>query len=113
MKNQKRFEEFNEDILRVSRDYHLLMLDEDIYVRGLKILEKFGKFKATIEKEAEDAVSEIGNMGLLEDPEILRETLKTDVTFASCAYKNIQWNDLKRYYYPAGLSELKMNDENF
>lgn len=29
-----------------------------------------------------------------------------------CGYKNIQWDDLKRYYYPAGLSERKMNDEN-
>lgn len=82
MKAKRRFEEFNEDILRVSRDYQLLMLDEDIYVRDLKVLEKFGGFKAIIEKEAEAAVAEIGNMGLLEEPEILSETLKADVTFA-------------------------------
>ena len=28
-----------------------------------------------------------------------------------CGYKDIRWNDLKRYYYPSGLSNRKNDDE--
>ena len=26
----------------------------------------------------------------------------------ACGYKDIRWDDLKRYYYPSGLSNRKM-----
>ena len=29
----------------------------------------------------------------------------------ACGYKNIRWDDLKRYYYPNGLSNRKKDDE--
>lgn len=29
----------------------------------------------------------------------------------ACGYKNIKWDDLKRYYYPKGLSDRKTDDE--
>ena len=28
-----------------------------------------------------------------------------------CGYKDIRWNNLKRYYYPSGLSNRKNDDE--
>ena len=30
-----------------------------------------------------------------------------------CGYKDIRWNNLKRYYYPSGLSNRKNDDEIF
>ena len=29
----------------------------------------------------------------------------------ACGYKDIRWDDLKRYYYPSGLSNRKNDDE--
>ena len=29
----------------------------------------------------------------------------------ACGYKDIRWNDFKRYYYPSGLSNRKNDDE--
>ena len=29
----------------------------------------------------------------------------------ACGYKDIRWNNLKRYYYPSGLSNRKNDDE--
>lgn len=81
-KSKKRFEEFGEDIIRVSRDYQFLKIDEDIYIKDLKVLEKFGGFKTIIENEAEVAVKEIAKLDLLEETDGLTETLKSDLSFA-------------------------------
>ena len=35
-KSKKRFEDFGEDIIRVSRDYQFLKIDEDIYIKDLE-----------------------------------------------------------------------------
>lgn len=29
----------------------------------------------------------------------------------ACGYKDIRWNDFKRYYYPSGLSNRKNDDK--
>ena len=29
----------------------------------------------------------------------------------ACGYKDIRWDDLKRYYYPSGLLNRKNDDE--
>ncbi|MGO3751522.1 MAG: anti-phage protein KwaB [Peptoniphilaceae bacterium] len=81
-KSATRFEEFNEDILRISRDYQFIKIDENIYIKDLNVLEKFGGFKDIIENEAESAVNEIKNLDIIVEPNILLETLKLDLTFA-------------------------------
>ena len=37
-------------------------------------------------------------------------TLLEEMALA-CGYKDIRWDDLKRYYYPSGLSNRKNDDE--
>lgn len=80
--SRQRFRELDEEILRVSRDYQFIRIDDDIYIKDLSVLEKFGGFKDIIEKEAAIAVEEIAGLDILEEPEILQETLSTDLTFA-------------------------------
>lgn len=80
--SKQRFEEFDNEILRVSRDYQFLRIDGEIYIKDLKVLEKYGGFKKIIEKEASTAVDAIENLKILEESEILRESLEQDVTFA-------------------------------
>lgn len=80
--SKQRFEEFDNELLRVSRDYQLLRINSDIYVKDLKILERYGGFKKIIEKEAVSAVENIEKLNILEDGEGLRETLTQDITFA-------------------------------
>lgn len=81
-KSNRRFTEFNEDIIRVSRDYQFIKIDNDIYIRDLKVLEKFGGFKSIIEKEAEAAVEAIEDLDILAETDGLSETLKSDLSFA-------------------------------
>lgn len=79
---KNRFEEFGKEILRVSRDYQIIRLQGEIYVKSLKVLEKFGGFRQIIENEAEAAVQMIEDIGLLEESEGLRDWLKQDISFA-------------------------------
>ena len=80
--SKQRFEELDREILRVSRDYQFIRSGSDIYIKDLKVLEKFGGFRSIIEKEATAAVDVIEGLNLLEESEILRETLAQDITFA-------------------------------
>lgn len=80
--SKRRFEELDREILRVSRDYQFIRAGGDIYIKDLKVLEKFGGFRSIIEKEAITTVDVIEGLNLLEESEILRETLAQDITFA-------------------------------
>lgn len=79
---KQRFEEFNNDLLRVSRDYDFLKFGNEIFIKNLDVLEKFGGFKQIIENEAEAAVDVLENMDILEEADILREHIESDLTFA-------------------------------
>lgn len=80
--SKQRFEELDREILRVSRDYQFIRAGSNIYIKDLKVLEKFGGFKSIIEKEASAAVDLIEGLNLLEESKILRETLAQDLSFA-------------------------------
>lgn len=82
LKSKSRFSEFDEDIIRISKDYHFLMVDGEIYIKDLKILEQYGGFKKVIESEAEQTLEEIEKMDLLEETEGLSETIKENLSFA-------------------------------
>lgn len=80
--SQYRFQEFEKELLRVSRDYQFIRIGEDIYIKDINVLEKFGGFRKIIEKEASEAVEIIDTLQILEDSEGLQETLMEDVAFA-------------------------------
>ena len=61
--SKQRFEELDREILRVSRDYQFIRAGSDIYIKDLKVLEKFGGFRSIIEKEATAAVDVIEEIG--------------------------------------------------
>ncbi len=78
----RRFKEFEGGLLRVSKDYQFLKIDGDIYIKDLKVLEKFGGFSEIIEREATETVNMITEMGILEEPDGLIENLQEDIAFA-------------------------------
>lgn len=79
---RERFEKFEKDLLRIDNDYQLLQIKGEVYIKKVEVLEKFAGFKAVIEREAESALDAISCLQLLEEPEILGERLKDDITFA-------------------------------
>lgn len=88
---KERFEKFEKDLLRIDNDYQLLQIEGKVYIKKVDILEKFAGFKAVIEREAESTLHDISNLQLLEEPEILGERLKDDLTFAR-KMRNIRKN---------------------
>lgn len=82
IKSKHRFKQIDDEIIRVNRDYNFIKLGEDVFIKDLKILEKFGGFKDIIEKEAKIAVESIKNLNILDDTKILSETLSLDLSFA-------------------------------
>lgn len=88
--SKQRFEEFDKEILRVNRNYQFMKIGEKIYIKDLKILEKYGGFRDIIQREARDAVQSIVELKILEEVDGLLETLKDDASFARklCKIKN-------------------------
>lgn len=82
IKSNKRLKEFDEELIRISTDYQFIRIDEDIIIKDIKVLEKFGGFRTVIENEAELAIDTISDLDILDEVEILKETMKDDLSFA-------------------------------
>lgn len=80
--SKQRFEEFDKELLRINSDYQFVRVGNEIYIKDLKVLEKFGCFRNIIEKEAAAALETIEALQILEESEGLKESLLEDISFA-------------------------------
>lgn len=80
--SRKRFKKLEDEVLRVNRDYQYILVENEIYIKNLDVLERYGAFKEIIEKEAASAVKKIEELQILEETEVLTDTLTTDIAFA-------------------------------
>lgn len=75
-KSSERFEKLpGEDIIRLNNDAQLLRVGDTILVLNLKILERNMGFKDLIQKAATETVNAIEELDIVDDIEILRQSL--------------------------------------
>lgn len=82
MQDKTRFVEFSKDLLRITPDYQLIKIKDEIFITNLKVLERYNDFKVIVEKRAQNTLEEIKKMEILDDVEGLEEFLKDDISFA-------------------------------
>lgn len=81
-KSNKRIEKVkSEDMLKLNDTYQIIKISDDIYVKDVGIMEKNLGFTNLIKKEAESAIAQIGELGLVEEVEVLTDSLN-DIAFA-------------------------------
>lgn len=74
--SNNRFEKLpGEDIIRLNNDAQLLRVGDTIFVLNLKILERNMGFLALIQQAATEAIDAIEELDILDDIEILRQSL--------------------------------------
>ncbi len=77
IKSKERFEKLpGEDIIRLNGSAQLLRLGDTIFVLDLSVLERSMGFSALIQKAASEAINAIEDLEILDDIEVLRETLE-------------------------------------
>lgn len=77
IKSARRFEKLpGEDILRLNSDAQLLRVQDTIFVLDLKMLERNMGFSALTVQSATETVDAIEQLDLLDNIEVLRETLE-------------------------------------
>ena len=77
IKSAKRFEKLpGEDIIRLNDSVQLLRIGNNTFVFDLKVLEHNMGFKALIQKAAEQSVAAIEELEILEDIQVLKDTLE-------------------------------------
>ena len=77
IRSSERFEKLpGEDIIRLNNDAQLLRVGDTIFVRNLKMLERNMGFSALIQQAATETVSAIEELDILDDIEVLRDTLE-------------------------------------
>ena len=82
IKSKERFERLpGEDIIRLNSDVQLLRLGDTVFVLDLKVLERNMGFSALIQRTATETVEAIEKLDILDDIEVLRDTLE-DLSFA-------------------------------
>lgn len=81
LKSDTRFERLNEDIIRLNNDAQVLRVNNTLLVLNLKFLEKNNGFLELVKKDAQAAVTNIENLDILDDIDVLKETLE-DPSFA-------------------------------
>lgn len=80
-KSAQRFDQIEEEFLRISPSFQMMLLNDELFVLDLKTLERFFGFHDVIKKEALAGVEAITNMAILENPDVLSELID-DLTFA-------------------------------
>lgn len=76
-KGENRFKRLpSEEILRLSDSVQLLRLDKTIFVLDIKMLERNMGFSALIQKAARETVDAIEALGILDDIQVLKDTLE-------------------------------------
>lgn len=77
IKSKERFEKLpGEDIIRLNGSAQLLRLGDTIFVLDLNMLEHSMGFSALIQRAASEAIDAIEELEILDDIEVLRETLE-------------------------------------
>lgn len=81
-KSAERFEKISgDDILRLNGDFQLIRIEDEIYVTDIKVLERNLGFNELIFREALTSVDAIGELGLIEDVQVLKDRAE-DVSYA-------------------------------
>lgn len=80
-KANQRFERFQDNLLRISPNFHFLSINEKIIILDLKLLERFFGFVDVIEREANLGVDAIRDMNIVSNVDSLRDLI-SDVAFA-------------------------------
>ena len=65
-----------EDIIRLNDDAQLLRVGDSIFVLDLRVLERNMGFSLLIQRAAKETVSAIEELDILDDIEVLRDTLE-------------------------------------
>lgn len=82
VKDKRRFEKVSgEDIIRINGSAHLLKVNDEIYVMDVKILERNMGFTKLIQKAAEQTLTAIEELSILEDIEVLKDSA-SETSFA-------------------------------
>ena len=82
VKSEERFEKLpGEDIIRLNGSAQLMRISREVFVLDLKVLERNMGFSMLIQKAAVETVQAIEAMGILEDTQVLKDTLE-DPSFA-------------------------------
>ena len=82
VKDKRRFEKVSgEDIIRMNGSMHLLKVNDQIYVMDVKMLERNMGFTELIQKAAEQTLASIEELGILEDIEVLKDSV-AETSFA-------------------------------
>ena len=81
-KKDKRFVKFDgEDLLRISGSVQVMKLGSEMFVLETKNFEKNFGFESLIIKRANEAIEGIENKGILEDIQVLKDSVE-DISFA-------------------------------
>lgn len=81
-KAKRRFEKVSgEDIIRMNGAVQLLKINDQMYVLDVKMMEQNMGFIELIRKDADQTVSAIEELGILEDIEVLKDSI-TEISFA-------------------------------
>ena len=77
-KRKERFELLSGiDIIRLNGDFQILRVADQIFVLDIRLLEQSMGFSALIQKAADETVSAIESLGILDDIQVLKDTLET------------------------------------
>lgn len=81
-RSSQRFEKVSgEEMVRMNGTTQLIRVDGELYVMDIKMLERNMGFHQLIQKAAEQTVDAVEKLGILENAEILRETIE-ETSFA-------------------------------
>lgn len=82
VKDKQRFEKVSgEDIIRMNGSVQFLKVNDQIYVLDIKMLERNMGFTELIQKAAAQTATSIEELGILEDIEVLKDSI-TETSFA-------------------------------
>ncbi len=80
-KSTERFERIDDDFIRLDPSFHLFLLNDRLFIKDLKVLERFFSFHEIIKREALSGLNAITQLSLVSNIEALEELID-DVSFA-------------------------------
>lgn len=80
-KSATRLEEIDDDFFRVSDNFQIIKVENDLYVVDLKLIEKMFGFHEVIKKEATLGMNAIESMNIITDINVIKELID-DVKYA-------------------------------
>lgn len=80
-KVKERFVRFNEELIRLDNNFQFFSFNGTLFIKDLDKLERFFGFHDVIKKEALNSIARIERANILEDTDVLTESLE-NITFA-------------------------------